>query len=729
MAERQHRVLCNPSKRSFYSRNLTMTPQRSRATLRGFSNQPSGPRIQRWHALALISLLIFPCPDAIAISNPAPPPPLSSVKPPPTPGLIGPIVVNQKAAVQLGKALFWDSRVGSDGIACGSCHFHAGADRRFRNQLEPGSRHTGKPSGQTFEPMPSGEKGGPNYSLKASDFPLFRLEDSNNKESKILFRTDDVVASAGTTLARINPDDHSSTTGHQACNPLDDPIFHLSKTNTRRVATRNTPTVINAVFNYRNFWDGRANNRFNGSSAFGPRDPDAGVWEWRQGRLRKSRLSLENASLASQAVAPPLDDREMACQGLRFDALARRLLPLPALSSQMVAPDDSILADLRTVDGIGLKVNYEQLIRQAFDPAYWSGPKVPLQSPGDATPPRQIEANFPLFFGLALQLYESTLISDQSRFDAPRDHNGIPKGYSPIEAKGLQVFVTECMLCHQGPTLTSAAHPSVARGASSTFYLVDRREINADFDGVGLRVAFLDIGFTNTSVTPTEEDPGIGGRDPFGYPLSYSEQYFETLLDPSKRMIDPVKVSPCFFQRPFGMDFNASELHLRKEKVPGCMQPQAMMQFPRIEVAQAEGQHLERGRLFTAVQGAFKVPTLRNIELTGPYMHNGSLKNLDEVLSFYDRGGNYDNPHHFASQVFPRPFTAEEKSALKAFLLTLTDERVRYERAPFDHPSLSIPHGINEAGGETETLLSVPATGRHGRHGDPLLPFEAYLPH
>jgi hypothetical protein len=37
--------------------------------------------------------------------------------------------------------------------------------------------------------------------------------------------------------------------------------------------------VINAAFSYRGFWDGRANNLFNGETAFGPRDKDAGVWE------------------------------------------------------------------------------------------------------------------------------------------------------------------------------------------------------------------------------------------------------------------------------------------------------------------------------------------------------------------------------------------------------------------------------------------------------------------
>src|SRR3989304_8647759 len=45
------------------------------------------------------------------------------------------------ATIRLGKALFWDMQVGSDGQACASCHFHAGADNRTKNQLSPGLAH------------------------------------------------------------------------------------------------------------------------------------------------------------------------------------------------------------------------------------------------------------------------------------------------------------------------------------------------------------------------------------------------------------------------------------------------------------------------------------------------------------------------------------------------------------------------------------------------------------
>lgn len=47
-------------------------------------------------------------------------------------------VGDEKKAILLGQALFWDMQAGSEGQACASCHFRAGADKRVKNQLTPG---------------------------------------------------------------------------------------------------------------------------------------------------------------------------------------------------------------------------------------------------------------------------------------------------------------------------------------------------------------------------------------------------------------------------------------------------------------------------------------------------------------------------------------------------------------------------------------------------------------
>lgn len=71
-----------------------------------------------------------------------------------------------------------------------------------------------------------------------------------------------------------------------------------------------------------------------------------------------------------------------------------------------------------------------------------------------------------------------------------------------------------------------------------------------------------------------------------------------------------------------------------------------------------------------AGQGKFKTPTLREVARTAPYMHDGSLKTLEEVVDFYSEGGR-PNPN-LDPQIQPRHFSAEEKRALVAFLRSLT---------------------------------------------------------
>ncbi|MDD5754938.1 MAG: cytochrome c peroxidase, partial [Methylococcales bacterium] len=270
---------------------------------------------------------------------------LQGVAMPQTPGLLDgdtPIVVDKTAAIQLGKALFWDTAVGSGGdVACASCHFHAGADSRTQNQLSPGLLHQQK-TGKTFEKTASNEKGGINYTLKTSDFPFHQLADATNKDSAVLFSSDDVVASAGVFSRRVNGENQTGS-NEDNCVSTKDAIFHAGALNTRKVQARQAPSVINAGFNFRNFWDGRANNNFNGVSAFGDRDVKAGIWITQQdGKTVKQKISLENASLASQAVAPPLNDSEMSCTQRAFPDLGRKLLSRTPLATQEIHAPDSV---------------------------------------------------------------------------------------------------------------------------------------------------------------------------------------------------------------------------------------------------------------------------------------------------------------------------------------------------------------------------------------------------
>ncbi len=85
-----------------------------------------------------------------------------------------------------------------------------------------------------------------------------------------------------------------------------------------------------------------------------------------------------------------------------------------------------------------------------------------------------------------------------------------------------------------------------------------------------------------------------------------------------------------------------------------------------------------RGRITLAPEdlGKFKVPTLRNVALTFPYMHDGSLATLDEVLAHYNAGGK-GSPNQ-STLIRPLKLSIEEQKMLISFLKTLSDKR--YEK-------------------------------------------------
>jgi hypothetical protein len=175
--------------------------------------------------------------------------------------------------------------------------------------------------------------------------------------------------------------------------------------------------------------------------------------------------------------------------------------------------------------------------------------------------------------------------------------------------------------------------------------------------------------------------------------------------------------------------------------------------------------YLDPGQERDVVDGGVKTPSLLNVALTAPYFHSGNYADLRSVGEFYARGGSrrsksLENPGFTGDTsgsgplgkgplVHPGPdfginvdfFIRDIKStdgtadstgdgnidwqddqigALVAFLLTLTDERVQCDRAPFDHPSLTILHGhtakdTNPRDGKADDItLTLPAVGASG---------------
>ena len=99
-------------------------------------------------------------------------------------------------------------------------------------------------------------------------------------------------------------------------------------------------------------------------------------------------------------------------------------------------------------------------------------------------------------------------------------------------------------------------------------------------------------------------------------------------------------------------------------------------QFHNTGIAWREGRFDDDGRFAvsakTADRGAFKTPTLREVARTAPYMHDGSLATLEDVVDYYARGGR-TNPH-LDPEIRRLELSAQEKLALAAFLKSLSGE-------------------------------------------------------
>jgi cytochrome c peroxidase len=608
----------------------------------------------------------------------------------PEPPNLGEFVKNKPAAIAFGKALFWDLQVGSNGNqSCASCHFHAGVDSRDKNQLSPGLLRVNAAGGPDPDTKFNAGKG-PNSVLQPADFPFHKLADPNNRSSQVLADSNDVASSQGVVLAQFIDINPGSAVDKVEVKP--DPVFNVQGTNVRQVAERNTPSTINAVYNHRQFWDGRAQNEFNGVNPFGSRDSSAFVLKSlkKQSPPEKVKISLKNSSLASQAVGPPLSSVEESATGRilpdvgqKFDRLKVKKLPretgkklkqLRPLGKQLVHPEDSVLGSSSNWPQPGLKdKSYEKMIEDAFKPEWWDSQYIiKVDSTGGTQSFKQpqgpsatdeyslMDYNFSLFFGLGIQLYESTLISDDSPFDKFMEGN--TKALTVEQQQGKTLFEQVCAGCHGGAEFTNASVKSVENQRLKRMRVGNTAQ------------AVYDNAFYNIAVRPSGEDLGVGANDPFGNPLSES------------RLAQQGRFEPLL---------NAP---------------------PNIPVAANER---------ITADGAFKTPGLRNIELTGPYFHNGGQLTLEQVVAFYNRGGDFyeNNIDNVDIAIRNLGLSEEQKASLVAFMKSLTDDRVRFERAPFDHPQLFVTNGhpgdqnavTNDGTGQaTTTVIELPAVGRNG---------------
>jgi cytochrome c peroxidase len=291
-------------------------------------------------------LLLFTSP---VLAQGAPPPQAPGLPPVPVPA--GNSITPAK--VRLGQTLFWDEQLSASGtVSCGTCH------------------------------IPTSGGGDPRT--------LFDPAGSTNPGFDDTFGTpDDVRGSQGVI--------------HQLENGEYVPIWPFGLD--VQVTSRKAPSVINAAFAPRLFWDGRAGGVFE--------DP-----------LTGAVVLAGGAALESQASEPPLNTVEMAHVGEDWATVAARVEASEPLRLAHDVP--------QALAGFVAGRSYPDLFALAF-------------GTGDVTPARIL---------MAIATYERTLVSDESPWDAFL--GGDTSALTPLQQQGRNVFFGpgRCNLCHGGPLFT-----------------------------------------------------------------------------------------------------------------------------------------------------------------------------------------------------------------------------------------------------------------------------------
>lgn len=714
-----------------------------------------------------------------------PPPTALATMPVPLPAQLGSFVKDMDQAVALGKALFWDVQVGSDGLtACASCHYQAGADGRARNTLHPGANGR-------FDRLPSGREAGPNLALGAADFPFRKFLNPMEGLGE-LGSSDDRRGTTGMFKTQFTGVDAHELV--DAGVDLDDATFDVGGVDALQVTGRDAPTVIGAVFYHRLFWDGRANHFFNGRNIWGNADTtDPTVLERRaDGSLGPVAVSLDNAALASQAVGPVLSDVEMSWIGREWPDVGRKLLARAPLAGQRVDPGDSVLGSLARLDAPGLQpgLTYADLVRAAFHERWWGS----NETSGGYT---HSEANFALFFGLSILCYEATLVPDQAPYD--RWRAGDRTALTQREQEGLALFLGrgKCITCHDTPMFAGALRGEVINNEPEGEGLIERMLMANSLAAGGLTFATtpgqgeLPFGFnpyrkpvslysvdpplllatlampsgqrcppagtTTWTLFPTsqispladfrgtltlESDGACGQRLRAGFEWNAAGPGFYQYELELGGLRFPLTIAPATRQAAYDNGFyNLSVTPTSDDKGVGGQGPFGPLSITRrVQRGEDVGQETRGGPVSpgerVAVDGAFKTPTLRNVELTGPYMHDGSMASLEQVVEFYARGGDFSRENARDKDIDVAGFgmDPQEVADLVAFLKSLTDPRVRIAAAPFDHPELPLKVGhvgderalaVDTLGNGLVELEVLPATGAAG--GSPIPSFEERL--
>lgn len=304
----------------------------------------------------------------------------------------------------LGKFLFWEEQVGElDSMACGTCH------RSFAGGSDPRTQ-----SAAAHLPGPDG------------------MLDSAQLLASVNGLTSDDIRGAQGVLACSSP---TTVTGTSP-----------------QVTTRKPPSYFDAMFNLRNFWDGRAGDCKPGDGNVGGcfYDPDTVALQGANakpliaGVFDPVTMRTVGAALEAQSVGPPANSHEMACTDQTWAKIEQKLATVTPLAK---AKPGFIPQDMK--DFAAKYPTYPKMFSQVFG----SSAKINANDPNDIVNSQR--------FAFAIATHERRLTSNQTPFD--RWITGDDTALTAQQLRGYQAFMSvgRCQFCHPPPLFTDGAFHNI----------------------------------------------------------------------------------------------------------------------------------------------------------------------------------------------------------------------------------------------------------------------------
>ncbi len=295
----------------------------------------------------------------------------------------------------------------------------------------------------------------------------------------------------------------------------------------------------------------------------------------------------------------------------------------------------------------------------------------------------------------------------------------INAGYSPVlfwDGRATNVFrdpLTNAVVLNNGGALES----QVLGPPLSTSEMA---HTGRDWNDVALRIASSKPLALSPSI-PTPLESWIGGRT---YPELFEEVFGTPEVSPTG-----IALAIATFERslysdrtPFDLDVaGIAQLSQQEQRGRGVFNASScnvchagpLFTDNAFHFIGVRPQNEDTGRFQVTgnnnTLGAFRTPSLRNAELRGSFFHNGQFTTLEQVVAFYNRGGDFNGPNKPVNLIRPLGLNAQQQADLVAFLKRpLTDPRVAAEAAPFDRPTLY---------SESDRVPEIVGNGKSGSGG------------